>query len=128
MKKKAIPNISNPDELNKHLQRTSPSTWVILGVIIAFLVSFFGWTFFGSIPIKVSGTATLSNGEASLVVPLADKKRISLGQKVSISDKEGEISTVNENQIIAKFFDLPDGEYFYSIFIEMKHPISFLTD
>ena len=128
MKKKAIPNISNPDDLNKHLQRTSPSTWVILGVIIAFLVSFFGWTFFGSIPIKVSGTATLSNGEASLVVPLADKKRISLGQKVSIFDKEGEISTVNENQIIAKFFDLPDGEYFYSIFIEMKRPISFLTD
>lgn len=33
MKKKAQ-TISNPEELNKYLQRTSTSTWIVLGLIV----------------------------------------------------------------------------------------------
>ena len=32
--KKKTQTISNPEELNKYLQRTSTSTWIVLGLIV----------------------------------------------------------------------------------------------
>ena len=37
-------NISNPDELNKILQKTNPLVWVVLGIVLLVLVLLFALT------------------------------------------------------------------------------------
>ena len=67
MNKKSV-SISNPDELNKHLQSSSTSTWIALGVVISLLVAFFVWSFIYKLPVKLSGIASVISGQASLKV------------------------------------------------------------
>ena len=114
--KQKNPSIANPDELNKHLQHSSPFTWVILGVVIALLVAFFTWSALGTVRFKLLGKASVLQGEATLVVETKDRTKLALGQKVVINGKE---------TAIAGPFELADGDYSYYVVLEEKHPIEF---
>ena len=124
--KKNKPVISNPDELNKHLQHNSPTTWVVLITVTALLIGLFVWSSIYKLVIKVTGTATIFNGEVTLAVREKDLKKLAIGQTVSISNQEGKILSFNDGQPIVSPFDLVNGEYTYSIVIGEKRPIEFL--
>lgn len=126
MKKQNI-NYSNPDEFNKHLQHTSPVTWIVLIVTTGLLIAFFAWGFFYKLVDKIIGAANIVGGEVTLTVKPADVYKLAKGQKVYISDKEGEILSINdEGQPVVSEFTLPDGEYTYKVVIKEIRPIDFL--
>ena len=74
--------ISNPDGFNKHLQHTSPVTWIVLGFIIAILISIFVWSFLYKVTIKLMGKADVAGGEVTLHVKDSDLNKLQVGQKV----------------------------------------------
>ncbi len=117
--------ITSPDELNKSLSYSSPATWIVLISVIFVLTGFLVWSFLYRIELKVSGTATLSNGIAVLHIKDADLKKIKEGQKVYISNAEGEIVSFVDNKPIASTFDLSDGEYSYYVVVGEMKPIDF---
>lgn len=123
MKKNKI-SVSNPDELNKHLQHTSPFTWISLGLVAAALLGFFAWSFIYKIKVKISGTATVFNGEASLTVRDSDIGKLAANQLVTINDKES-LLTFSDNKPVAHFDGLENGEYTFTIVFE-KRPVDFL--
>ena len=125
MKKKEDISISNPDELNKHLQHSSPVTWIVLGAVILSMVGFFVWSLIYKIQIKVTGTASILSGEASLRVEDKSLDKLKVGQKVYISNQEG-ILSFNDNKPVVNNIALSDGEYTYYIVIGEKRPIDFL--
>lgn len=125
MKRKAK-SITNPDELNKNLQYSSPVAWIVLTSAVLLLAGFFVWASIYQIQIKVTGTANVLAGQVSLVVEEASLKKLEVGQKVYISGLEGEIVSFNENQPVVSDFALDDGDYAYSIVIKEVKPIDFL--
>ena len=125
MKKEQV-RISNPDELNKHLQYTSPLTWILLFVVTAVLISFFAWSFLYKLTIKLTGKADVNSGEVTLHIKDADINKLEIGQKVYIADKEGEIISFVDDQPKVTDFALDDGEYTYTIVIGQTRPIDFL--
>ena len=125
MKKEQV-RISNPDELNKHLQYTSPLTWILLFVVTAVLISFFAWSFLYKLTIKLTGKADVSSGEVTLHIKDTDINKLEIGQKVYIADKEGEIISFVDDQPKVTDFALDDGEYTYTIVIGQTRPIDFL--
>lgn len=125
MKKQEV-KISNQEEFNKHLQRTSPITWIVLGLVIALLGGFFTWGYFYKVTAKVMGIANIVNGEATLQVKEADVKKLMVGQKVYIEELEGEIISFLDDQPVVSNFELADGEYTYKVIIGEKRPIDFL--
>ena len=126
MKKKQQVRISNQEEFNKHLQHTSPTTWIVLGAVIALLIAFFAWSFLYKMTVKVMGKADITSGEVVLHVGKKDLKKLKEGQKVYIEDKEGEILSFLDNEPVVSHFDLDDGEYTYKIIIGEMKPIDFL--
>lgn len=120
--------ISNPDELNKHLQSSSPFVWIALGSVIAILIGFFAWSIAFKLPIRLSGAATVSNGEASLVVEQDAKDKLEVGQKIYILDQVGELSFDAENNPVVLNLNLGDGQYTYrtDIVIGEMRPIQYL--
>ena len=126
--KKTAPTISNPDELNKHLQHTSPVTWIVLGSVIVLLLSLFAWSFLAKVPIRVAGMATLYHGEASLHVEESDLKKLAVGQKVLIGGKEGVIESYQGETLKLSTFDLADGEYDCYVVLYEKRPIEFFWE
>ena len=128
MSKKNV-TISNPDELNKHLQYSSPVTWIILSLVILLIAGFFTWSALYKLDVKVSGNATISGGVATLNVNEDSLSKLEVGQKVYISKQEGEILSFDENkQPVVSNFSISDGEYSYYIVIKQIRPINFLID
>ena len=125
--KKQVQTISSPEELNKHLQRTSPSTWIVLGSIVGLLLGFFVWAFVYKFKAKITGSAIIESQEVTLNVSSSDLAKLEVGQKVYINDKEGEILSFNDNgQPKVSSFTLSDGSYTYTIFLKEMRPIDFL--
>ena len=126
--KKTPKSISNPDELNKNLQYTSPFTWIILGASALALIGFFVWSCLFTIKVKVFGNATVKDGEVVLVVEESNKNKLAIGQKIIISDKEGSIISIDNNEPVVSRFDLEDGNYTYTLILEERKPIDFLLN
>ena len=119
-------SVTNPEELNKHLQHTSPFTWIILGAVTVLLLGFFVWSFLFKLPIKIVGDATISGGQVTLNISKTDLNKLKAEQAVYVSDKEGKILSFDEDgQPVVSNFDLEDGTYTYKIFYN-KRPIEFL--
>ena len=126
-KKKEKSGISNPDELNKHLQYTSITTWIVLGAVILSLAGFFTWSFVYKIEEKITGKAAISSGAVSLTIEESQKPLLAAGQKVYIADKVGEILSINDGNPVVSLFDLEDGSnYTYTIVVKEMRPIDFL--
>lgn len=119
-------SIRNPDELSKTLSYSSPATWITLAVVVLLLAGFFAWTFLYRIPIKISGTADILGGMASLKLNEGDLGSLDVGQKVYISGIEGQILSFDEDrQPVVSSFALADGEYDYYIVLKEMKPIEF---
>ena len=119
--------ITNPDELNKHLQYTSISTWIILGAVILSLAGLFTWSFIYKIQEKITGKASISSGAVTLTIEESQKPRLAVGQKVYIADKVGEILSFDDGNPVVSLFDLEDGSnYTYTIVVKEMRPIDFL--
>ena len=118
--------ITNPDELNKHLQYTSFTTWIVLGAVILSLAGLFTWSFIYKIQEKITGKAFISSGVVTLNVEESQKPRLVAGQKVYIADKVGEILSIDDGNPVVSLFDLADNEYTYTIVVNEIRPIDFL--
>ncbi len=126
-KKKEKIAINNPDELNKHLQYTSITTWIVLGAVILSLAGLFTWSFVYKIQEKITGKASISSGAVTLTIEESQKPRLAVGQKVYIADKVGEIKSIDDGNPVVSLFDLEDGSnYTYTIVVKEMRPIDFL--
>lgn len=125
MKKQQI-RISNQEEFNKHLQHTSTTTWVVLGAAVVGLISFFAWSILYKIDIKLMGKANIASGAVTLELKESDLRKLKVGQKVYIEQKEGEILSFQDDQPVVSNYELSDGEYTYKIIIRKARPIDFL--
>ncbi len=124
MKKNKV-SISNPEELEKNLQYSSPVTWIALGVVFSLIVGLFVWSCVFKIKDKIIGKAKIVSSEVTLVVDANSISKLKVGQKVYINNLEGEILKIVEKKPIISHFALADGEYEYTIINEIK-PIEYL--
>ena len=124
--KKKDQAFTNPDDLNKHLQYTSPFTWIVLVLSIALLVGFFAWSCLYTLKDKVIGKANVKDGEVSLVVNQSQLSKLAVGQKVYILEQVGEIKDFVDDKPIVSAFTLEDGEYDYTVIVKEFKPIDLL--
>lgn len=124
--KKNNKTITNPDELNKNLQYSSPITWIILTSVVFLLLGFFVWSCIYSITFKLTGMASINEGQVTLVIEERSISKLQVGQKVYIAGQEGEILSIKDDQPVVSTFSLQDGDYEYYIVIGEKKPIEFL--
>lgn len=124
--KKNNKTITNPDELNKNLQYSSPIIWIILTSVVFLLLGFFVWSCIYSITIKLTGMASINEGQVTLVMEKRSISKLQVGQKVYIAGQEGEILSIKDDQPVVSSFSLQDGDYEYYIVIGEKKPVEFL--
>ena len=126
MKKQQI-RISNQEEFNKHLQHTSPATWIVLGLVVALLIAFFAWSFLFKLTVRFSGQADIVGGEVTLHITNSSLRKIKVGSKIYINDIKGEIVSFTDNKPVVSNFALEDGEYTY-VAVGESRPIDFLLN
>ena len=90
----------------------------MLGLIVS--------AFFVKITDRIQGVANVKDGEVTLVMSDANKRKLEKGQKVYILDQIGEIESVTDYVPVISGFVLSDGEYNYTINVKEIRPIDFL--
>ena len=121
--------ITSPEKLNDYLKATNVITWVLLGIIIAFLVGILIWSHLAEITYKIEGNATISSGEVILEIDESRLDEIKVGQTIYILNSEGEITSIDDNGMpVISGINLSDGEYEYTIIIKTINPIEYLLN
>ena len=106
---RASDKLRSPDDLDKYVQVTNPSVWVILVACIALLAGLLAWGVFGSVTTNVSATGVIANGQATCFLSADNVAKVSVGDSASIDGElvkgdwaykvtfEGDTSDLTEN-------------------------------
>ena len=133
-RKESLEHVSSPDQLDTYLKVTSPFSWLSFIAVIILLLGFVVWGIFGHLEKKVSGTCSIADNEAQILMTLnenEDAPKEGMKAEIYSSDKNetATITTVKKegNDYIA-YADtsLPDGEYKAEVVTWRVTPISFV--
>ena len=92
--KKATEKLRSPDDLDKYVQVTNPSVWVVLGACIALLIGLLSWGFFGSVTTSVSGTGVVEGGQAMCFLEAEDVAKVHVGDAANVGGEHMKVSDV----------------------------------
>ena len=121
--------ITSPEKLNDYLKATSVTTWVLLGVVMAFLVGVLIWSHLAEVTYKIEGKATISSSEVRLEIDESRLSELKVGQIVYILDSKGEITSIDDDGMpVISGINLSDGEYEYTLIIKTINPIEYLLN
>ena len=121
--------ITSPEKLNNYLKATSVTTWVLLGVVMAFLVGVLIWSHLAEVTYKIEGKATISSSEVRLEIDESRLSELKVGQIVYILDSKGEITSIDDDGMpVISGINLSDGEYEYTLIIKTINPIEYLLN
>ena len=91
------------------------------------LAGLFVWASIYKIKFKLTGMANVSAGQVTLIdFEASSLEKLEAGQKIYISGIEGEILSIEDNQITFSSFPLEDADYPYYIVLREAKPIDFL--
>lgn len=131
-RKKAVDNISSPEDLNSYLKVTNPSVWIVLVAIIALLVGLFVWSMVGKLETTADAIVSVSNNRAMVVVTGRSNTELAENMLFRIDSDEYTISSVIKDDygITEGFAEVsqPDGTYVGEVVLEQTYPIKFLME
>lgn len=94
-RKSALERLSSPEQLDKLITVTSPTSWLALLVIAFLTVVVIAWSIFGTLPHKVGGHGILIRAGG-----LFDVVALGRGQVAEILIRQGEV--VTQGQVVAR--------------------------
>ena len=93
-REESLQRVKSPDALNDYIHVARPSTWLILGAIVLFLVGVCVWGVFGHITLQVSGFSLVDNGKAWVLVDQSDVDRVQPGMEIRVGENKGTVEIV----------------------------------
>ena len=151
-RKKAVERVSSPEQLNDYIHVTSPEIWLALIGIIIILAGALVWATFGSIYTTVEGAGTVTGGNLTLYIKVADRSQVEEGMTITVSDRKTVVREISAEPVqitdnVSEYIldtaglkvgdwayvveadtDLQDGIYSASITVESIHPIKFVIN
>lgn len=151
-RKQSLERIKSPDALNDYIHVARPSTWLVLGAIVLFLIGIIVWGVFGRVTLEVNGFSVVEGGRIWVLVDQKDMSRVEPGMEIRIGENKGEVEIVYpETSTLGEQCDLygiypgshdrdqvvggvegtmriADGSYDCTIVLKSLAPISLLTN
>lgn len=91
---KATDRLRNPDDLDRYVQVTNPSVWVVLIACIALLVGLLAWGVLGSVTTNVAATGVCVNGKATCFLSAEDVARVHEGDVANVGGESMKVAQV----------------------------------
>lgn len=92
--KKATEKLRSPDDLDKYVQVTNPSIWVVFVACIALVVGLLAWGVFGSVTTSVSATGVRVNGETMCFLTAEDAAKVHVGDAAHVGGEQMKVAAV----------------------------------
>ena len=92
---RATERLRSPDDLDKYVQVTNPSVWVVLAACVSLLVGLLSWGVFGSVNTNVAATGAVVDGRAVCFLAAEDAARVHVGDEVNVAGNMMEVSQIS---------------------------------
>ncbi len=93
----ALRKMSTADDLDRYLQVTNPSAWILVGAVAVLLIVAFIWGLTASLPISNSTTGVLKQGQIVCFLPIDEDAMATTDSKVTASGHETHIISVDDS-------------------------------
>jgi hypothetical protein len=131
-RKKALDNISSPEDLNSYLKVTNPSVWIILVAVIVLLAGLFVWSMVGTLETKADAVVNVENNQAKLAITSQGGTDLKPNMVFRIDTSDYYIYYVESDEygrtIGYSKVDLPNNVYVAEVVLEQTYPIEFLME
>ena len=98
-RKRALANVSAPEELDRALRVIQPRDWIWAAMIITVALAGLAWGWFGRIPVYVSGNGILLPYESVIELPIPSEGAVTdIAVKVGDPVKKGQILITLKNE------------------------------
>lgn len=92
--KRATEKLRSPDDLDRYIQVTNPSVWVVIFAIVALLAGLLIWGVFGTIVTSVEAEGVVVNNRATCYLPSEDIGKVSVGNTVNFGGVNMEVAEI----------------------------------
>ena len=86
--KTATEKLRSPDDLDKYIQVTNPSIWVVLLACAALLVGLLAWGVFGTVTTNVAATGTMIDGKVVCFMDAEDASKVHVDDAASTNGEK----------------------------------------
>ncbi|MDD6232375.1 hypothetical protein [Frisingicoccus sp.] len=123
-RKKALDQISSPEQLNDYIRVVNPSVWFMMIGVIIFLVGVCVWGIFGKLDTLLSVAAVNDNGRMVCYVKEGDISYVNRDMNVEIGENSYTIEGISSKplQVDGSFSEyvkhvgnLSEGEWVYQV-------------
>lgn len=91
---KAAERLRSPDDLDRYVQVTNPSVWVVLFACLALLAGLLIWGVFGTVSTSVDATAVSVNGQTMCFLTTDAVHQVKEGDEVNVNGRKMKIASV----------------------------------
>lgn len=94
--KRATEQLRSPDDLDKYVQVTNPSVWVVLAACVALLAGLLAWGVFGTVSTNVASMGVVAGGRTMCFLSAEDAAHVRVGDTAVMGGVTLEISEISE--------------------------------
>lgn len=126
-RKKALDQISSPEQLNDYIRVVNPSIWFMMVGVIIFLVGVCVWGIFGKLDTLLSVAAVNDNGRLVCYVKEADISSVNKDMDVEIGGNSYGIESIaarplqvddSFSEYLKHVGSLSEGEWVYEVVLD----------
>ena len=126
-RKKALDQISSPEQLNDYIRVVNPSIWFMMVGVIIFLVGVCVWEIFGKLDTLLSVAAVNDNGRLVCYVKEADISSVNRDMDVEIGGNSYGIESIaarplqvddSFSEYLKHVGSLSEGEWVYEVVLD----------
>lgn len=93
----ALRKMTSAEDLDRYLQVTNPSAWVLIGAVAVLLVAAIIWGCTASLPLTTTTTGVVKDGQVVCFLPLENGAIATQQSKVTAAGHETHIVSVDDN-------------------------------
>ena len=127
--KRATEKLRSTEDLDKYVQVTNPSVWVIMLAIVVLLAAALVWAVFGAVSTSVTTTGVVVKGQALCFLDAEEVAKVKVGDVANVDDERMTVSSVasipGSREEVSKVLEsdylvsaLLEGDWAYSVIFE----------
>ena len=93
--KQATDRLNSPDDLDRYIRATNPSSWMVLVAVLALVLGLLAWGVFGSVSTSVSATGTCVDGQVVCLLDASQAAKVGEGDSAYVSGAQATVSSVS---------------------------------
>lgn len=122
-RQKSLDRVSSPENLDNYIKSTTPTLWLLLGIVVALLVGVIVWGTFGKIDSASVVGCRAEDGVVTAYIKEAESEKLSEESYIEINGEQYAITEAagpfmvsgSSDSFLIRAAEIEDGAWYYAV-------------